>query len=86
MPLIGYIVNFRLGGKRQYPKQAIIEIPGVDNRSKAAQFLNRRVEWVRGKTRIVGVLKRIHGRKGRVIAYFRRGLPGQAIGTTVLIR
>ena len=34
---------------------------------------------------IVGKITRVHGKKGAVIARFNKGLPGQAIGTSVQI-
>jgi large subunit ribosomal protein L35Ae len=41
------------------------------------------VAWRNGETRIVGKIVDLHGKKGLVRARFRRGLPGQALGTTV---
>ena len=86
MPTVGYIVHFRLGAKKQNPKQAIIEIPGVKNYKEAAKYLHKKVIWETstGK-KFIGFIRRLHGRKGRVIAYFRRPLPGQAVGTPVTI-
>ncbi|RLF03007.1 MAG: 50S ribosomal protein L35ae [Thermoprotei archaeon] len=86
MSLEGYIVNFRLGGKRQYPNQVIIEIPNVRSTKEAARFLNRKVVWISPKgVKVRGKILRLHGRKGKLVAYFKKGLPGQALGTKVQI-
>ncbi|MCD6369393.1 MAG: 50S ribosomal protein L35ae [Thermoproteales archaeon] len=82
----GYILNFRLGGNRQYPREAIIEILGVKEMKDVYPFINRKVVWTTptGK-KIIGKIVKPHGRRGRVIAVFRKGLPGQAVGTKVKI-
>ncbi len=86
MPIIGYIVHFRLGAKRQYQNQVIIEVPGVNSVKEAAKLLHRKVIWqTQTGKKFIGVIRRFHGRKGRVIAYFRKPLPGQAVGTPVII-
>ena len=81
-----WIVNYRLGGKRQYPREVIIEIPGITPK-EAGNFLNKKVIWRHPKTgtTIHGKIIKIHGRRGRLIARFRKGLPGQALGTEVEI-
>ncbi len=83
--LIGYIVSLRRGGNRAYPKQALIRFPGVDDYKTAHRLLNRVVEWRNDGTKIRGVIKRVHGRTGTVIAYFKKPLPGQAVGSRVVI-
>ncbi|RLE58378.1 MAG: 50S ribosomal protein L35ae [Thermoprotei archaeon] len=86
MSLEARIVNFELGGKRQYPDRVIIEIEGVKSLAEAMRFINKKVVWITptGK-KIIGKIRRPHGRKGKLLAVFRKGLPGQALGTKVLI-
>lgn len=80
----GWILSFRLGRKRYYPRQVIIEVEG-----KPAPHLviGRKVVWTHpnGK-KFIGKIVRKHGARGNnFIAYFRRQLPGIALGSEVAI-
>ncbi|HDD63805.1 MAG: 50S ribosomal protein L35ae [Thermoprotei archaeon] len=81
----GRIVGFRMTSDGYRNVQAIIEIEGVTSRGRAAVYLGRKVIWrhPRTGTEIRGKIVRLHGKKGRVIAKFRRGLPGQALKSFV---
>jgi len=84
--LKGVIVNYRLGPRTQKSKECLIQFPNVKSRSEAGQLIGRKVAWSDGKNNtIVGVIIAPHGKKGVVRARFRRGLPGQALGTEVRI-
>lgn len=50
---------------------------------EACRLVGRKVAWKSGKNRIVGKIVALHGKKGLVRARFRKGVPGQALGTTV---
>ena len=82
-----YILSFRRGSNTQYQNQVILEVEGVGDRGRASQLIGRKVIWVHPKSgkrfggKIVGVL----GCKGRVVARFRRTLPGQAIGSEATV-
>jgi len=86
MPIEGRIVHFRLGAKSQNPREVIVEVDGIKSIKEASKLLHRKVVW-RGEKglEVRGIVKKLHGRKGRVIVRFRKALPGQAIGTSVLI-
>jgi len=79
----GIIVNYRVGPKTQRSKECIIQFPHVNSVSEASRLIGRKVAWNNGETRIVGKIVDLHGKKGLVRARFRKGLPGQALGTTV---
>ncbi|MBS7604862.1 MAG: 50S ribosomal protein L35ae [Candidatus Bathyarchaeia archaeon] len=84
--LRGIIVNYRLGPREQYPREYILQFQGINSRREAWQLIGRRVSWTDGKKNtIVGVIVAPHGNNGLVRARFRRGLPGQALGTEVKI-
>ncbi|MEM3479199.1 MAG: 50S ribosomal protein L35ae [Candidatus Bathyarchaeia archaeon] len=84
--LFGIVVNYRLGPREQYPRECILQFPNVKSRSETNQLIGRKVAWTDGKKNtIVGVIVAPHGNKGLVRARFRRGLPGQALGTRVRI-
>jgi len=41
------------------------------------------VAWQSGKDKIIGMIAALHGKKGLVRVRFRKGVPGQALGTTI---
>ncbi len=81
-----YILSFKRGGGSQREWYAILEIPNVDTASKAASFIGRKVVLsLSEKKSFRGKIIKIHGRKGRLLARFRKPLPGQALGIKVKI-
>lgn len=84
----GIIVSYRRGRHTQYPNQAIVRADGVENRADAHKLLGKKVIWKspgkRGKE-IVGKVTAVHGNSGAVRVRFRRGIPGQALGSKVRI-
>jgi large subunit ribosomal protein L35Ae len=79
----GLIVNYRVGSKTQRSKECIINFAHVTSVSEAGRLIGRKVAWKGGKNKIVGKIVALHGKKGLVRARFRKGVPGQALGTTV---
>lgn len=85
----GKVIQFRRGRKTYKPRHFLIEIPGTDSREKAAKFVGKSVVWKSsGKEAklISGKISSAHGGNGVVRAIFERGLPGQAIGTSVEVK
>lgn len=83
MQIQGVIVNYQIGPKAQRPKECLIQFTHTKSVSEASQLIGRKVAWKSGKNKIIGKIVDTHGSKGLVRARFRRGLPGQALGTTV---
>ena len=79
----GIIVNYRVGPKTQRPKECIIQFTHVTSASEASRLIGRKIAWKSGKNKIIGKIVALHGKKGLVKARFRKGVPGQALGTTV---
>jgi large subunit ribosomal protein L35Ae len=79
----GIIVNYRVGPKTQRSKECIIQFPHVNSVSEASRLIGHKVAWKNGENKIIGKIVDLHGKKGLVRARFRKGLPGQALGTTV---
>jgi large subunit ribosomal protein L35Ae len=79
----GIIVNSRIGPKTQRPKEYIIQFTHINSLSEASRLIGRKVAWKNGENKIIGKIVDLHGKKGLVRARFRKGLPGQALGTTV---
>lgn len=84
----GWIVNYRQSKHIIHPRFAVLQFPGVTNRSEASQqLLGHMVAWeTPSGRRIVGKITRIHGGNGAVLAHFKDGgLPGQAFGNPIKI-
>ncbi len=84
--LKGVVASYRRGKHRQDPNQVILVFKEVTSRKEAAALLGRKVKWVspEGKE-IIGKILGPHGNSGAVRAKFRTNLPGQALGTPVVI-
>jgi large subunit ribosomal protein L35Ae len=86
MDLKGMVINYRRGPRTQRSKECLIQFPNIKSRSEASKLIGRKIAWSDGKgNTIVGVILSPHGNKGIVRARFRRGLPGQALGSLVRI-
>ena len=81
----GRILNYRLGPRTQRSKECIIRFENVDSVSEASKLIGKKVTWrdMRVNDEIIGKIVALHGSNGLVRARFRRGVPGQALGTDV---
>lgn len=79
----GIIMNYRVGPKTQKSRECIIKFPQVKSVSEASRLIGRKIVWNTDKKKIVGKIVALHGGKGSVRARFRKGVPGQALGTKV---
>lgn len=73
------ILNYRGGKRTVRQNQAILDM-GVGSKDEANKLLGTRVFFKTKKKELHGVVSRVHGNSGKVIARFRKGLPGQALG------
>ena len=70
-----------------HERHFLIEIEGVDSKEKASKFIGKEVEWKSPAGKIIkGKISATHGNKGVVRAIFEKGLPGQAVTTSVEIK
>lgn len=81
--LLGIIVNYITGPKTQRPNECILKFPSVKSSHEAARLIGRKVAWPAKERKIRGKIVALHGKSGLIRARFRRGLSGQAIGTSV---
>jgi ribosomal protein L35AE/L33A len=85
MEYTGIVMNFGIGAKKQYPQRCIIMIPGTTP-NEAKGLIGSTVSWPLDKPILHGKITRPHGvRRGHLIATFKKGLPGNAIGTRIKI-
>jgi large subunit ribosomal protein L35Ae len=80
------VVSFRRGRKTQNVLQAILKIDGVNDKETAKSYIGKKVDIKFSKNSIKGVITRVHGDNGRVVARFRRGLPGQALNKEIKVQ
>ncbi|MCD6241307.1 50S ribosomal protein L35ae [Candidatus Bathyarchaeota archaeon] len=83
--LYGIIVNYRIGPKTQRSRECLVKFPNVNSAKDASQLIGRKVAWPAEEKRIIGKIVATHGTKGLVRVRFRKGVPGQALGTHVRI-
>jgi len=81
----GIVLGYPTGPKTQTPKECILQLTNVKSSNDASRFIGRKVAWLIGEHKIKGKIVALHGRKGLVRAKFRKGLPQEAIGTSVEI-
>jgi len=81
--LRGFIISYRRGPKTQKPKECLLKFPHVTSPSEASNLIGRKVAWPVGKRKCIGKIVAPHGGKGLVRARFRKGVPGEALGSPV---
>jgi large subunit ribosomal protein L35Ae len=82
----GKIISFRRGLKTQYKYQMIVKVNDITNKEKAKTLINKKAIWKSpsGKE-IKGEVTQIHGSNGALRVRFEKGLPGQSLGTKVVL-
>ena len=64
----------------------ILQVPDVDNKDKASKLIGKKVVWkTSAGKQMVGQITNIHGNSGALRVRFDIGLPGQSIGTKVVV-
>jgi large subunit ribosomal protein L35Ae len=81
---VGVIINYRRGPKSQRSHECIIRVLGVEQ-SDSSSLIGWKVGWPLKDSRLTGTILRTHGRTGSLKVKFKKGLPGQALGTKVSI-
>ena len=82
-PVYGRIMNYRIGIRTQHSRECLIHFNGVDSAAQAGSLLGQKVVWKGEKSKLIGKIIGFHGKNGTVRVKFRKGVPGQALGTTV---
>jgi len=83
--LKGLIISYRKGPKTQKPKECLLKFPHITSPSEASSLIGRKVAWPIRDRKCIGKIVALHGRKGIVRARFRKGVPGEALGSLVEI-
>jgi large subunit ribosomal protein L35Ae len=80
---MGRIMNYRIGIRTQMSSECLIQFAQSSTVAQAGQFIGKRVAWKGVNKKLIGRIVGFHGRNGVVRARFKKGVPGQALGTTV---
>ena len=82
----GVIVNFRGSRRVKKGNQMIVQVSGVNKRDDAEKLVGKKVVWkTSAGKQIAGQITALHGNSGALRVRFESGMPGQSIGTKVLI-
>ena len=82
----GIVTSYRRGKHLQHTNQVILVFDEIKTRAEAAALVSRKVKWMtEGEKEILGKILGAHGNSGAVRAKFNTNLPGQAIGTPVVL-
>ena len=81
----GKVIQFRRGRNKIHERHFILDV-GASDREEAKKFLGKEVSWKSPAGKVIkGKISKAHGSKGLVRAIFEKGLPGQALTTSVEI-
>ena len=82
----GTIVNFRGTRRVKSHNQMVLQVAGVDSKDKASKLVGKKVVWkTPGGKQMVGQITSLHGNSGALRIRFDTGMPGQSIGSKVVI-
>jgi large subunit ribosomal protein L35Ae len=79
----GRILNYRIGIRTQFSRECLIQFANVDSVAQAGQLIGHKVVWKGQNKKLMGKIVDFHGKNGVVRVKFKKGVPGQALGTTV---
>jgi large subunit ribosomal protein L35Ae len=79
----GKIMNYRIGIRTQSSRECLIQFANVESAAQAGRLLGQKVVWKGENKKRIGKIVGFHGKNGVVKVRFKKGVPGQALGTTV---
>ena len=82
-PVYGRIMNYRIGIRTQMSRECLIQFADIVSAAKAGKLIGQKVVWTGENKKLMGKIVGFHGKNGIVRARFKKGVPGQALGTTV---
>jgi len=81
---VGVISNYNTGMHKQRTDRCLIKVRDVDN-SVTRGLIGYKVLWPKNVPKLIGKIVKHHGSTGTLIVKFKKGVPGQALGTEVRI-
>jgi large subunit ribosomal protein L35Ae len=80
----GVFMNYSLRNKMQYPRKGIIKVMNLKP-NESGKVIGWWIGWPEKNPKLFGRISGLHGRSGNLMVRFQKGLPGQAIGTKIVI-
>jgi large subunit ribosomal protein L35Ae len=80
----GIFMNYGLGNKMQYSHKGIIKVLNLDIKEKG-KVVGWWIGWPEKNPKLFGRIIGYHGKHEYLMAKFKKGLPGQAVGTRITI-
>ena len=82
----GTIVHFRGSRRVKRSNQMVVQVVSIDSKEKASKLVGKKVIWkTSAGKQMVGQITNIHGNTGALRVRFDTGMPGQSIGSKVVI-
>ena len=82
----GMITGYLGGRHTKRVNQFLVRVEGIGNVATASALIGRTLSWkTPGEKEIRGIVTSTHGRRGLLIARFRRGMAGSINGSKVEI-
>lgn len=66
-------------------RECLVQLNDVVSVAQSGQLIGEKVVWKTANRKLIGKIVGFHGKNGVVRVRFNKGIPGQAIGTTVEI-
>ena len=63
--------------------ECLVQFTDIISAAKAGQLIGQKVVWKGENKKLTGRIMGFHGKNGVVRVKFKKGVPGQALGTTV---
>lgn len=82
-PVYGRIMNYHIGIRTQSSSECLIQFNQADLAAQAGQLIGQKVVWKGKNKKHIGKITGFHGKNGVIRVKFKKGVPGQALGTTV---
>jgi len=76
-------MNYRIGIRTQMSRECLVQFTDIISAAKAGQLIGQKVVWKGENKKLTGRIMGFHGKNGAVRVKFKKGVPGQALGTTV---
>jgi large subunit ribosomal protein L35Ae len=76
-------MNYRIGIRTQMSHECLVQFTDVVSAAQAGRLVGRKVMWKGENKNFIGKIVGFHGKTGVVRVKFKKGVPGQALGTSV---
>ena len=63
--------------------ECLVQFTDIVSAAKAGKLIGQKVLWKGENKKLIGRIMGFHGKNGVVRVRFKKGVPGQALGTTV---